>query len=906
MGMLHFVPRTVFALWALLLSTFVSAQIVAGDQGLVEPLTLSVEARIEGSVASVKFTYELPNTSPGARMNLSYAIPRDSVPTGFSYWIGEERVRAYSIERQRARMIFSAITERNRDPALAEMEGKDKISVTIFPTPTDARLRVEFTFLIPIVNGNLELPLRGHKTPYEKFSTTVSVPGEGPLFDSIGIAPKMEQGRRVLRYERESYLPPERWRIKIGRLNAVEGPGGAISATFGSRPSTNMGLIDASIRRLRQGWSLTGKRGSATAIRTQRTTLPVVKLWAAAQIENLRSQPAMRSRVVQLSVAQGVPSPYTSWLAVPESERKAFAALIFGSAQLGLIDEMARKAATLGPKNPVVTQMRAELLNRARQASSRPDDLVKVTLHQRAERVMAAHITYVATGKNVQSKRLDFQTLYRGFEALGVETKRLSATQYWDARAAAYTLIEEAALKIIEGRNWADNEHRIRLLPFLASDAWFLGVEPRPVETIPLRAEYASRIYATEMAQALDNPTRLRERFPKLDRLRKTWLFDAVEADDSIVRMLGNAWSNSGVMAAIDGEDREKFLIRRSLCKLYGLPYERSIFQAASIGLIARAKTWLEAVETRKPLDADAKKVRRTFLQDLGKLGIDANTASRLLASYRAEALDERQPEDTVDTVRERRIRQLNLRLLAPYPQAANLDRHPYNRHRAGFIEALKEGQKALARAHESQLRLRSSYTDDRIKVLELEASIQVEANKNGYSPEASRIQTEIDTVRARMGDPLLIVHAPADANKVIARFPDGAFRHLRYNEANRRWEYAFDIPTHYREQSYNVEVAVMHRDGTVQRLMRSFVVDLTAPRAHVTTRWSMGILSVDLRTDRDVARGFASVHGIRTRLVYAGNQRWRAQLSLTSRPTTFDVVLYDRAHNRTALAIRP
>ena len=59
--MIQFVPRTVFALWALLLSVFAGAQIVAGDQGLLEPLTLNLEARIEGSVASVKFTYELPS-----------------------------------------------------------------------------------------------------------------------------------------------------------------------------------------------------------------------------------------------------------------------------------------------------------------------------------------------------------------------------------------------------------------------------------------------------------------------------------------------------------------------------------------------------------------------------------------------------------------------------------------------------------------------------------------------------------------------------------------------------------------------------------------------------------------------------------------------------------------------------
>jgi hypothetical protein len=85
-------------------------------------------------------------------------------------------------------------------------------------------------------------------------------------------------------------------------------------------------------------------------------------------------------------------------------------------------------------------------------------------------------------------------------------------------------------------------------------------------------------------------------------------------------------------------------------------------------------------------------------------------------------------------------------------------------------------------------------------------------------------------------GDPLLQVDAPSDS-KVIAIFPGGELKPLRWNDAARKWEVRFDIPLSFREGQYSVRVQIVNGDGTRRQLDVPFEVAMVAPALTATAK---------------------------------------------------------------------
>ncbi|HOS43856.1 MAG TPA: VIT domain-containing protein, partial [Armatimonadota bacterium] len=81
-----------------------------------------------------------------------------------------------------------------------------------------------------------------------------------------------------------------------------------------------------------------------------------------------------------------------------------------------------------------------------------------------------------------------------------------------------------------------------------------------------------------------------------------------------------------------------------------------------------------------------------------------------------------------------------------------------------------------------------------------------------------------------RMGDPLITVDAPADAQQVLAVLPNGEVKPLRYNAERGRWEARFDVPAYAKSGAYEITILVVLTDGTRKTLTWRYTVDVTPP----------------------------------------------------------------------------
>jgi hypothetical protein len=166
---------------------------------------------------------------------------------------------------------------------------------------------------------------------------------------------------------------------------------------------------------------------------------------------------------------------------------------------------------------------------------------------------------------------------------------------------------------------------------------------------------------------------------------------------------------------------------------------------------------------------------------------------------------------------------------------------------------------------------------------------------------------------RARMGDPLISVEAPADAEQVVALLPPGEVKPLTFNLDKQRWEARFDIPAYAAEGEYVITVIIVLQDGTRKVLTLRYRVDLTPPtgagQAQVVTA-AEPTLRLEVDASEDTARVAALLPwGERVELK-PSTQPHRFFTLVPVPPaqpgTAFAVtfMLTDQAHNRTTVQV--
>jgi hypothetical protein len=225
----------------------------------------------------------------------------------------------------------------------------------------------------------------------------------------------------------------------------------------------------------------------------------------------------------------------------------------------------------------------------------------------------------------------------------------------------------------------------------------------------------------------------------------------------------------------------------------------------------------------------------------------------------------------------------------------------------------------ARFKAVHNQPRRSKEYVEARLERLAVEVELdKLEKAQGPPLPETTQRRAELakrqEELRARMGDPLIQVEAPEDAEQVIALLPGGEIKRLLWNGDAKRWEARFDIPTYASEGTYHITVVIVGKDGTRRTLTLRYHVDVTPPTGRGSVQATAGdtsSLRLELDASEDTARVSALLPwGEQVALRPSPGQPNRFFARVTVPPNragqahAVTFVLTDKAHNRTMVTV--
>ncbi len=170
-----------------------------------------------------------------------------------------------------------------------------------------------------------------------------------------------------------------------------------------------------------------------------------------------------------------------------------------------------------------------------------------------------------------------------------------------------------------------------------------------------------------------------------------------------------------------------------------------------------------------------------------------------------------------------------------------------------------------------------------------------------------------------RLGDPLISLDAPQNAQSVVAVMPDGTVKRLLWNATNRKWQARFDIPSHATPGEYSIALIVVLQSGQRIKTTMRYTVDMTSPegvaRAQiVTSSNATHSLRLELETGDQSARVVALLPwGERVELKPSAQNKNRF-FALSTPPAAWTksekvasavtYIITDKAHNRTTITV--
>lgn len=924
------------------------AQIVLKPSGTeaikLLPKTVDVRAEIRGGVADSVWTYTFANADRfEGQADFLIAIPKGGVVHGFAYWYQGEKVVARVTEKERAKRIYQAIVTQQRDPALIEMVGKNTFRVRVFPIDGGADLKVELKMAQPL-NTRPTLPQGGGATysvPLRSLgkveSATVEVTGDEKLQGSWGpVGSSLKYS--IANSNAADLKVTEAWGAQAlhASLRAARsgGPGGFFALTL--TPSQSLrhrrwrldGDVADVIEVAGSGGSvmLVGRYRKPGPVRawlvgdgykaSQELTMgdaveangPATKLWAWSKIGRSKD----RKEIVALSTRHGVPSKYTSWIAIPTEERKRMAREIAEAELQHEVKLAVPGILRFGADSARGRAAIARLEKRARSLGISLGDIYQEQLAVAATETGAKWARAVVRSgeESEQARRLkrDLDAL-RKFSyytsdntnyffsnlaqelATGVIDDRLHGRKGSAARVREREF-RQAALRTEMGTSAPDDILRNTV----QGQIWYVAEEVVQAErrgrdkskqerkvrqmakVVGLDADSflrQRRLLAAQSAlQTLEEPVRLALQNGSLDlaALRKDAAKRAREA--AIIRANGGTpqlWSLAEAARAsayrivqkvggIDGEaERRKEL--EAIAKAAGVP-DGVDWADAWLGIYSEAKNqrdYLERVPRRESYD------------------------QAVAAAARLREVEALVPPETIQRFERNRNQYSGWK-----DESWNL--------RDKYIEARHRGEPAeeiLNRFYQAEKKRSNDFWRERAPlrrdILRTLTALD-ELDRQKADPQVLAKKAELEAkekeLRARMGDPIVSVEAPG-AKVVVAKMPDGTWLSMHRVAGTDRWEGRFDVPAGIADGRYVIQVFV---DG-VLRTRVPINVDTSAPVAEV--RWEGG--RAEVLTDADVKRvaGFTPA-GERVELVREAPGRFAALVPLGT-----EFVATDGAHNR-------
>jgi len=175
-------------------------------------------------------------------------------------------------------------------------------------------------------------------------------------------------------------------------------------------------------------------------------------------------------------------------------------------------------------------------------------------------------------------------------------------------------------------------------------------------------------------------------------------------------------------------------------------------------------------------------------------------------------------------------------------------------------------------------------------------------------------VQTNTTTTGGGGGDPYIGVRAPADAQQVVAVFPNGDVKDLAFDSATGEWSGRFDIPFGTPEGAYRVTIIVVHKDGTRTPFVLVYQNLLGAPQMDPASS-TQGLvaqrgrpLMVRIESAPGLARAVAVTPWGERAPLQAKDGVWSCQVTAPADyapgKSSVTLILLDGAHNRTEVTL--
>ncbi len=450
---------------------------------------------IEGQYAVNKLALVFQNeTSERIEADFIYTLPPNTLVTAFAYWYGNEKVIAHVVEKQEAAAIYRHITTRMRDPALVEMVGKNSFRARIFPVMPNSDLKVEMTLVQTLPSdaqgASYTFPLqtpRGSALDSVDVNVHVTSGGEITRVTNANGLPVSRSSRGYdIRLHGTNYRPQQDLQVRLHRSPA------ALRAVLYAAPSTrgkdgffalaltpNRPLANPRVRiqgvtiyqavpddkaaiQANQVYMLTGRyKGSGKArviltgttaagevMLTQKLLFPArnipnnlaTKLWAAAYMNTLSADKRNRATVIALSKRFGMPSRFTSWLAVPAMEMQRYEKEISEAKREPITRRLAEEVLNNRPDSPTARKLREQLRLLCRKVGQDPaaalDNYFEYRFNHVGETLSDLYIRHAENTSEARKLRLELERIeqykhhdgeFTNFVAFWVVNQKLQA-----------------------------------------------------------------------------------------------------------------------------------------------------------------------------------------------------------------------------------------------------------------------------------------------------------------------------------------------------------------------------------------------------------------------------------------------------------------------------------------------
>lgn len=655
------------------------------------------------------------------------------------------------------------------------------------------------------------------------------------------------------------------------------------------------------------------------------------KLWAAAKIADLDNRRSNRKAVISLSFAHSLPSRYTSWLAMPTAEKKWLELEKIEPKLWSMAEKMAEMIANgqkdsaeyraleteytalwkpLGQGEPrQLTSKLYEILSNIVQKivelnlSEKPDPVTEAALRTKAERI-----------------HTEIRLLDPNFH--GALEEIIASHKTWLLESRCRDIAGRLVRLIIE--NKSSNGESANLRTQLAKLQKLLPAESHAKENlVAAYADDAIQRLAWEIVSERHKPK------PNKHTIAK------YQTQMTRLATLANANPNELIAK------QEKNWLRNARyyeAEAYAIAVEQGNLKEAQVHLQRYSALKSTADDGRDQDDLKlalkyrfeavaheycyARKDPSTKPTDLKRLRDKANR----LAKLAGESLEDAVRENDLYQANERMYdaaEALNTEISREHPIRSRVDRFRKETEIvASEIRRLDKEKYSskLADAYNATADTAiSAWPEEQKAKAQARAGIVGQEELNKAAEKRKKALEELTAAlyyiksSVRGGDPLISVNAPGDALCVVALLPDGSVKTLLWNEANRRWEARFDVPTGTPDGDYVVTVVVILADGTRKLTTISYKVDNTPPSgtgSALICGDANNLLRLEVKPNEEIARAVALLPwGERIELRrHSDSETYRASVPVPpgAPEGKVEFVLTDNAHNRASIVVNP